>query len=142
MKLSNLFLIAALVFAFACSNDPEPINFGKDQCDFCKMTIADSKFGAELVTDKGRIYKFDAVECMVPYINENEHEYAHVLAVPYDEPGALRPAENLQFIISDSIRSPMGANLLVITNNTASDKFAGQPYDWSGIQEYLLNEDW
>lgn len=142
MKRHVKMMFAALAFAFACSNGPEPINFGKDQCDYCRMNIADSKFGAELVTDKGRIYKFDAVECMVPYMDENKHEYAHVLAVPYDEPGALRPAENMHFIISDSVRSPMGANLLVIANTTTAEKFAGQPFDWPGIQDYLLNEDW
>lgn len=142
MKLQVVLMIAALALAQACTNAPEPINFGKDQCDYCKMNIADSKFGAELVTDKGRVYKFDAVECMVPYMQENQNEYAHVLAVPYDEPGALKPAEDLHFIISDSIRSPMGANLVVVSDAASANEFSGRQYQWDGIQDYLLNEDW
>ncbi len=142
MNLKGLLLIAAIGFTVACSTGPEPIQFGKDQCDYCKMNIADAKFGAQLVTDKGRIYKFDAVECMVPYMDENNQEYNHILAVPFDDPGALKPAVDLHYIISDSIRSPMGANLLVISNADKVSNFSGQQFDWAGIQHYLMNEDW
>lgn len=140
----TFFAVAALAWMTSCSIGPEPIRFGKDQCDYCKMNIADAKFGAELVTDKGRVYKFDAVECMVPFMNENPGEYAHILAVPFDEPKSLHPAGTSHFVISDSIRSPMGANLLVFTNKSTAQEYAksGKLYDWSGIEQYLLNEDW
>lgn len=138
------FAVTLIALLTSCSIGPEPIRFGKDQCDYCKMNIADSKFGAELVTDKGRVYKFDAVECMVPFMKENPGEYAHVLAVPFDEPKSLHPVSTGHFVISDSIRSPMGANLLVFKNKSTAQEYAqsGKLYDWSGIEQYLLNEDW
>jgi copper chaperone NosL len=34
----------------ACTVEPEPLRFGKDGCHACKMTLMDSKFGAEIVT--------------------------------------------------------------------------------------------
>ena len=49
----------------ACTVAPVPINFGSDGCHFCKMTIVDKQHAAELVTSKGKAYKYDAIECMI-----------------------------------------------------------------------------
>ena len=40
------------------------------------MKIADGKFGAELITTKGRIYKFDDIHCMINIdVNLKKVEY-------------------------------------------------------------------
>ncbi len=49
------------------SNEPKPIKLNSDSCDNCKMTISNGKFGAELITEKGRHYKFDDISCMVKF---------------------------------------------------------------------------
>jgi copper chaperone NosL len=37
----------------ACNNSSsQPIKFNVDKCDYCAMTIADGRFGAELITQK------------------------------------------------------------------------------------------
>ena len=96
----------------ACSVAPEPIRYGHDQCQYCKMIISDARFGAELVTLKGRIVKFDAIECMVPYMLENgEDKFAFRMVTIVDEPGTLIAANNAQYLISEAIQSPMGGNL-------------------------------
>ena len=57
-----MMLLVFSVFMFSgCSLEPKPIEYGEDQCDACKMRISDSRFGAELVTTKGKIYKYDAM---------------------------------------------------------------------------------
>ena len=33
----------------------------------CKMTLVDKKFGAEVVTKKGKVYKFDDLNCMIKF---------------------------------------------------------------------------
>ena len=43
---------------------PEPIALNEDACDYCRMTIADARFGGEAVTRKGRAHKFDSIECL------------------------------------------------------------------------------
>ena len=50
-----------------CNPKAEKINLGKDQCAECKMTIADPKFGAEIVTKKGKVYKFDDTHCIAVF---------------------------------------------------------------------------
>src|SRR5690606_39239413 len=108
----GLMLLIPILMLVGCGVNPEPIAFGKDYCSYCKMSIADPKFGAELVTSKGKIYKFDAMECMVPYMQEQgETEYAHILGIAFDDPGELHPVENLQFVVSEEFNSPMGATL-------------------------------
>ncbi len=140
------FLISILLFSLiltGCQPEPEPIQFGTDQCAYCKMGIADPKFGAELVTAKGRVYKFDALECLVPYLEDHPDDYAHIMAIAYDNPKTLYRVQEMQFVISDEIRSPMGAWLLSFSEETDAASYAknGTPYNWVGIKDYLQNEE-
>jgi copper chaperone NosL len=50
MKMISIILITVLFLS--CSNDPQPLQYGKDACYACKMTLVDKKFGAEIVTKK------------------------------------------------------------------------------------------
>ena len=40
-----------------CNPKPEKIAIGKDACAECKMTIMDPKFGGEIVSKKGKVFK-------------------------------------------------------------------------------------
>ena len=64
---SILSLVTILLLVSCSSSEPKPIKLNSDTCDFCKMTIANGKFGAELITQKGRCYKFDDVSCMIQF---------------------------------------------------------------------------
>ncbi len=120
-----LFTFCFISVLSACSVEPEPINFGNDHCAYCKMTISDPKYGAELVTDKGRIYKFDAIECMVPHLKENsETKFSYIMAVAYDEPQKLKKVEELHFVKNEHFKSPMGKNLAA---------FAKQPKEFESL---------
>ncbi|ADR22688.1 hypothetical protein MATR_34660 [Marivirga tractuosa] len=130
--LKILCVLAVIVFVSGCSIEPEPINFGKDHCVYCKMTIADPKYGAELVTKKGRIYKFDAIECMLPYMKENaDTEFGHTMAVAYDKPQSLQKVESLYFVKNAHFKSPMGKNLAA---------FVKQPQEFESMTWTQLTE--
>ena len=60
-------LILALALFLSCNTEPVPLRYGKDACHLCKMTLMDKKFGGELVTGKGKVYKFDDVNCMINF---------------------------------------------------------------------------
>ncbi|MBD3630558.1 hypothetical protein [Cyclobacterium sp.] len=130
----NLFLLLTL-WLMACSTDPEPIAFGEDHCSYCKMKIADPRFGGELVSSKGKVYKFDAMECLLPYLNESkEDEFAHILGIAYDDPGKLIAVENLNFAISENYPSPMGAHLAGFRDQPTD---GSKSLNWQALQDQL-----
>ncbi len=109
-------LIALLVgiVISACTVEPEPLVYGQDACYTCKMTLMDKKFGAEIVTKKGKIYKFDDVSCMLDFHNsgdELEENMAYRLVVDYAKPETFIDATNSYYVKSDSIRSPMASGI-------------------------------
>lgn len=116
-----------------CSTEPEPLVFGTDVCSFCKMTLVDQKFGAELVTNKGKVYKFDDANCFMNFYhaaNEATDEYAHVLVVDYANPGKLIPAREAYYVKSPEIRSPMDGQVAGFAEKGMMDKFK---QEWKGI---------
>ena len=135
MKQHFIFLIALLLITVSCTETPGPIQFGKDQCSYCKMSISDPKYGAELITDKGRLKKYDALECLINDLNMNNPVYSELYAVAFNKPEQLMPVDSLVFIISPEYNSPMGAHLAAFTKNNAPG--AEQILDWEALKSKL-----
>ena len=135
-------LIALLWLFYSCNTSPKAINYGEDGCYYCKMTIVDKIHAAEIVTKKGKIYTFDATECMVNFQKEfDTSEIKLYLSNNYNEPEALIDAKKATFLISKNIPSPMGAYLSAFkTKNEAlmvqSEK-GGTIYSWQELLNYL-----
>ena len=124
MKMIALILLAILFLS--CSNEPEPLRYGKDACYLCKMTLMDKKFGAELVTAKGKVYKFDDANCMVNFINSDylaDETIVHKLIVDYAQPEKLISAEKAFYLKSDDIRSPMASQVAAFETEEAMLKY-------------------
>lgn len=124
----------------SCTPTPEEIAYGSDMCQFCKMTIVDQQHAAELVTKKGKVFKFDAVECMLDFKKENdESDYAFQLVNVYESPKDLSPADECFYLISQSIPSPMGANLTAFKNETAAKEIqaekGGELFSWQALEK-------
>ena len=105
-------IIGFLLSTISCSIEPVPIDYNHDECAYCKMKISDIRFGAELVTKKGKITKYDSVECLArTYIEQASPEYAFIIVTDYSRPHHLIDAESATFLISENQASPMGGNL-------------------------------
>ena len=104
--------LSLLVILSACSVQPAEINYGSDACHFCKMNIVDKQHAAQVVTEKGKAFKYDAVECMMNNLSKwKEATPALYLITDYGNPGVLTDATTAHYLISDNIPSPMGAFL-------------------------------
>lgn len=117
----SLLLLATLA---ACNNKPEPIEYGKDLCVSCKMTIMDKKFGAELINTKGKVIKFDSGECMFAFLDADEGFMpAKHLVANYANPGELIEADKAFYLHGEHISSPMGGNLAAFKTIAEAEKF-------------------
>lgn len=124
----------------ACSRKPEPLEYGKDACTHCKMTLMDRKFGAEIVTLKGKVYKFDSAECMLGYIGENRGQFTDAdtyLVVNYQSPGIFIDARKCAYLHDENISSPMGGNLAALASEhdakSFMDKGTGKLLTWKEL---------
>jgi len=135
-------LLFVAVFLFtSCNKDPRPLVRGKDTCTFCKMGISDLKFAAELVTDKGKVYTFDDVSCMVRFMEQSgldEEKCAHVLISDYSKPDVLINAKDAYFLESGSLRSPMAGNVVGFANQQEAGKkkqeLEGEVVAWEKVK--------
>jgi len=123
----------------ACSQAPDPIRYGKDACAHCKMTIMDKRFSAELITARGKVFKFDAAECMADFLKENPdiaNDAKSVFLVnDFTKPGQFTDARKSFFLRDSSLSSPMGGNLAAFLSRPAAEAAkkdrSAQVYDWS-----------
>ena len=129
---------------WSCTVKPEPINYGEDSCHFCKMTIVDKLHAAEVVTNKGKIYKFDATECMINFIDEfDTSTIKHYVSNNYTDPESLIDATKATFLISKNVPSPMGAFLSAFKNKEDAIKVqtekGGKIYNWDELLIHFKN---
>ena len=134
-----------LIFFFAtlltsCSTGAEPIKPGIDNCYFCKMTISDVRYGAELVTKKGRVYKFDDSYCLLSYLKTKElnaKEIKNTYLINYSNDHQLLNANTALLLQSDNLRGPMGGNLAAFNSpdslNKIQEKYKGTETHWEKI---------
>ena len=110
--------ILFIMLLVSCSNaKPEALVVNKDQCEFCKMTVADIRFGAEAISSKGRIYKFDDLNCMIAFNKSNEKIKMNQLYVnDYQANNQLIDATTAYYFVHETVKSPMGSNTAAFSN--------------------------
>lgn len=126
----------------SCNTDPEPLRVGKDNCDFCKMTISDNRFGAEIVTKKGKVYKFDDAHCLKAFRESNQvasTETAAIYLTDFTDPHALINVEQAYFLHSPELKSPMNGNIAAFSVEdsltTVLPRFPGFKISWEDAQK-------
>ena len=145
-KLLKLFIgTIVLLLTISCKVVPEAIEYGKDQCSFCKMNIVDQTHSAQFVTAKGKQFKFDAIECMVNYLDENnEEKIAISLVADYANPGEMTESEKATYLITPAIKSPMGANLSAFSSKNTAEEFQqkhpGEIFTWELLKQKLSDK--
>jgi len=121
------FLLFMVVLSSCKPTESEPIKLNIDQCHQCKMNIANGKFGAEIITEKGRIYKFDDVFCLVNFKEQNpDTKIAKHYIHEYAEDNVLIPAENAFYCKGGNINSPMHGNIIATKTQENVTKFAAE----------------
>jgi len=108
------------------------------------MMITDPKFGSELVTDKGKVYKFDSIECLAEYISVNRGFTTETLWISdYANPNTLTDAVSAFYIVSPKMESPMSMNIGGFKSESDMEKIfitiGGQKMNWKDVLSYVKN---
>ena len=124
----------------SCSNGPQPIVLGKDNCHLCKMTITDARFGAEIVTKKGRVYKFDDIFCLVSFLKADASEQKNAQEIYFVDYAGKHQflKSNLAILYSSAdLRSPMNGNVAAFETKEkckeATSSFTGNEVKWTDL---------
>ncbi|MEP7254448.1 MAG: nitrous oxide reductase accessory protein NosL [Ferruginibacter sp.] len=133
----SVFLIVAIT---SCNAGPQPIKTGVDNCYFCKMTISDVRFGAEIVTIKGKVYKFDDLHCILSYLQTKDIVPANIkdiYLINYSGGHQLININKALLLKADELRSPMRGNIAAFDNNdsliTIQKRFSGNTVNWKDL---------
>lgn len=139
LKYLTLLVLGALLLS--CDPQSQPISYGEDKCEFCRMSIVDQRFGGEIVTQKGKVYKFDAAECVVNYLDahvDDESNLSMILTNTYDKPVTLTDATSCYYLVSKNMPSPMGMYLNPFENEAQANSFqaenGGNVFNWNELR--------
>ena len=129
-KMASVSIALVTVFLLTgCNPKPEKIVFGKDNCAECKMTIMDPKFGGEIVTKKGKVYKFDDAHCIAAFLERRGVELNNIhktLFTDYNNSNEFVEVKSVGFVVSSQLKSPMGGNAVAFKNEVEAKKKAEQ----------------
>jgi copper chaperone NosL len=126
----------------SCSAAPEAIIAGEDNCYFCKMSISDVKYAAEIVTKKGRMYKFDDIHCLLSFTKAKmieEEEVKDIYVSDYTGTHELVKANAAFLLKGGSIHGPMNGDVIAFNNKDSLKKMAlqlnGTEVSWQELQK-------
>lgn len=87
------------------------------------MTVSESKFGAELITKSGKVYKFDSIGCMLGMYKMKSDEVDKVLISDFFQKESLIDAKDAIYFKSTNVRGPMGTSVLATQSKAELEKY-------------------
>jgi len=137
---STVAALLPLMILWSCNTEPDPIQFGRDECADCRMTLTDKRFGAEIMTKKGKSCKFDDLNCLAHFKKTGavpEAEIAAEYVVCFDKPGTFLKAEEAFYLNGEQVRSPMRGDVAAFSSTDALKK---AKVDLGGGKELVWEE--
>lgn len=124
-------LLALGVVACAVAG-PVPLKWGAESCRHCHMTLADPRFGAEIITRHGRALAYDDAGCAAEAIADGEVESGEVdrvFVIDFDRPDRLISADSATFVRSARFKTPMGSGVVAAGTPAAARELGNGPDD-------------
>ncbi len=131
-----------LLFLSSCTTGPVPIQYGQDNCHFCKMTLTDRRFGSEIITVKGKVFKFDDLNCLIGFLKSGEIPAANIaqtLSVDFKKAGSFVEVEKAFFLQNEALKSPMRGDVATFSDPKTMEAVqavvgAGKVLTWAEVK--------
>jgi copper chaperone NosL len=131
----------------ACGKSgPAPIHWGEDACHHCRMTLVQKGFAAQRINEKGKVFKYDAIECLLGELESKplrtrERAYVSDRSLP-DAP--LLPAQEAVYLRGENVASPMGGGLAGFAAGDSARAFqtrlGGDVLGWADVKRLKSEE--
>jgi copper chaperone NosL len=129
----------------ACDSGPRPIPYGQGECAMCHMSLSDRRYGAEILTRKGKTFFFDDLNCMVHFEAGQgvaSEEIAGRWAADFAQPGRLVAVEQAVFVHSPALRTPMASQVAAFALRSDAEKVraegGGELLNWESTKDLFL----
>ena len=129
----------SLAAATACgTSGPQRVALGEDNCDYCRMTIVDARYGGQAITATGRAYKFDSIECLAGWVRTAPAgSVRDVYVIDLQHPGTFVRADSAGFLTGVLINGPMGQGIVGFATAQAAEQqramVGGRVSSWAAI---------
>lgn len=145
MNLSQLVLIA--IVTLPQSSTEWRVEYGKSECAYCRMIIDHKGYGGELQATAGRVFVFDAIECIAAsyatHHNAQASDVKAIRVVNYSKPGTLLPLAKATLARISSVHSPMGLNIIALPSRSSAMNMKKTKEDailsWNECVEFVKN---
>lgn len=136
LSLAGIFLLLSLN---SCSQNAEPIKYGKDNCSYCNMTIMKKNYGGEIMSKKGKAFKFDDVGCLREFLVEGKIKRDDVGKIYLNEieQGELIDSDKLTLIKNETFRTPMASHIVAVKKENTKTYLSETGSSEVDISEWL-----
>ena len=144
MKLLRAFIagcgVAMLVVLAQCRYKNEgPVAIeADDMCSFCRMSISEKRYAAELIDDDGQVFKFDEIGCLANFIKQKRNDVSiHAsFVMDFDRREWLK-AQDAIYVRSSEFKTPMNGGIVAFKEQSSADaaiaKYHGTPLQFAEV---------
>ncbi|HOD65568.1 MAG TPA: nitrous oxide reductase accessory protein NosL [candidate division Zixibacteria bacterium] len=136
---------AAVALAGCGGKGPAAMHYGEDRCDYCRMNIADPAFGTQLISGKGKVFRFDSIECLAAYelAHQADIDASARWLADVNDPGTFLAGAKAVVVAGERLRSPMGLGLAATASEEAGQRLAaesgGRTVTWEEVRAYVAD---
>lgn len=136
--------MAATLFATAslmgCAPSVPEVAWDRDDCDYCRMTVSDRRFGAAAISAKGRTLHFDSIECLAAWVDAQPSPPRSTWLADASAPGTLLPVSALRFHRTAVGTSPMGKGFVAVARTAGKTPWDGPVFSWDEVRAAVARE--
>jgi len=122
---TGLFLVglAVVVFANCQKQSVKSVAIeANDMCSFCRMSISERRYAAELLDADGQAFKFDDIGCMANFLRQkkNSAEIRATFVMDFEHSQWIK-AENAFYVRAAGFQTPMNGGIVAFANRSSAD---------------------
>ena len=129
--MKNIAVILLILLAGCQTKTLEPVSIeANDMCSFCRMSISEKRYAAELIDSDGQVFKFDDIGCMGNFIKQKRLNSSISAAFVIDfERREWLKAEKAAYVRSSEFKTPMNGGIVAFKDQSiaraAVDQYHG-----------------